>query len=56
MTPEFDIILRAVSQVGFPIAVAFWLLYRFEETITENTKAIRELRTEMARLREQQNE
>lgn len=44
-----DAAISAISTVGFPI-VAFILMYRFAtETVKENTEAIRELRTEMAK-------
>jgi hypothetical protein len=44
--------IAAVSQVGFPI-VAFILMYKFaRDTVKENTKAIRELQTEVSHLNE----
>lgn len=32
-------LVQLISQVGFPIAVAAFLLIRFDTTIKENTKA-----------------
>lgn len=33
--------ISVISQVGFPIFVALYVLFRMEKTIKENTKAIR---------------
>jgi len=33
--------ISVISQVGFPIFVALYVLFRMEKTINENTKAIR---------------
>ncbi len=39
---EFDLI-SAISNVGFPIVVALYLLVKFEKSLKENTKTIHEL-------------
>lgn len=36
-------ILQAVSNVGFPIAITFYLFYRFERILDNHTSAIHEL-------------
>lgn len=37
-------IITAVSQVGFPIVITFYLLIRFEKIIDRNTEALHELK------------
>ena len=32
-----------ISNVGFPIAVTLWFMFRVEKIINKNTEAIREL-------------
>jgi len=32
--------LSAISTVGFPIVVTFYLLFRFEKKLAENTKVV----------------
>ncbi|MCM3324807.1 YvrJ family protein [Cytobacillus kochii] len=40
---EFNFWLTALSNFGFPIVIAFYLLIRIERKIDELTKAINEL-------------
>lgn len=35
--------ISLVSNVGFPIALVFYLMFRFEKTLKDNTKTIQEL-------------
>lgn len=46
---ELEIVSTFISTVGFPIAVAFYTLFRLEKTIKENTKAINDLRVSLAK-------
>jgi hypothetical protein len=39
---ELDIV-TLISNVGFPIAIALYVLIRLENTLKENTRVIREL-------------
>ncbi|MAF43358.1 MAG: YvrJ family protein [Parcubacteria group bacterium] len=32
--------LSAISTVGFPVVVTFYLLFRFEKKLSENTKVV----------------
>lgn len=43
--------VNLVSNVGFPIAVALWFMYRTEKVIKSNTVAINELKTEISKIR-----
>jgi len=36
-------VIPIISQIGFPIFVALYVLFRMERTINENTKAIQSL-------------
>ena len=36
-------LMQLVSNVGFPIAIALYVLVRLEATLKKNTEAIREL-------------
>ena len=36
-------IITVISTVGFPIAMCIYFMFRFEKTISENTKAVKEL-------------
>ena len=40
-------IIQIVSNVGFPIAMCFYLAFRFEKTIRDNTLMVQELKTEI---------
>jgi len=37
-------LISFITTVGFPVAVASYLLFRFEKVIDNNTKAINELK------------
>jgi hypothetical protein len=39
-----------ISSVGFPIAMCFYLITRFEKTLTENTMALQSLKDVIARV------
>jgi hypothetical protein len=36
--------IEILSQVGFPIALSFYLLFRFEKKLEENTLALQSLK------------
>lgn len=36
--------LEAISTVGFPIAMCIYLMFKFEKTLEENTKALQSLK------------
>ena len=38
-----EAVIPIISQIGFPIFVALYVLFRMEKTINENTKAIQSL-------------
>lgn len=38
-----DYLINFISNVGFPIAIAMYLLIRFEKVLNNNTKALKEL-------------
>jgi len=38
-----DYLINFISNVGFPIAIATYLLVRFEKVLNNNTKALREI-------------
>jgi len=40
METEF---ITLISQVGFPIAITCWFMFRTEKIISENTKATQDL-------------
>ena len=35
--------INLISNVGFPITIALYVLFRLEKTVQENTRAIREM-------------
>lgn len=39
-----DIIIKLISQLGFPIFVAVWLLVKTDKLLSENTKALKDLK------------
>lgn len=39
--------VETLSTVGFPIAMCFYLMFKFEKILSENTKAIQALRDYM---------
>lgn len=39
----YDLVLKAISTVGFPIFVAVWLLLRTDKFIRKNTEALNDL-------------
>jgi len=38
-----EVFIGAVSNVGFPIAITFYLFFRFEKILDNHTKAIKQL-------------
>lgn len=52
MDPEtVDLITKVVSSVGFPIAVAVWLLVRTDALLREVRDAVRDLTTALKGLK-----
>ena len=51
-----DLIVQLINQVGFPIFVVLWFMYRSEKIIKANTQALGELTTIVAKLCEKLNE
>jgi hypothetical protein len=43
VSPSLDEILKLVSNVGFPIFIAVWLLIRTDKFLREMTLAVKEL-------------
>ena len=39
-----------ISGVGFPIAMCFYLVFKFEKVITENTRALQSLKDVIVRI------
>ncbi|NTW33428.1 MAG: YvrJ family protein [Bacteroidetes bacterium] len=48
METEF---IALISQVGFPIAITCWFMFRTEKIISENTKATQDLMWALADLK-----
>jgi hypothetical protein len=44
-----EVIIGAVSNVGFPIAITFYLFFRFEKILEKHTSMIEELVKEIKR-------
>ena len=44
-------LVSVISNVGFPIAIALYVLVRLEKTLKENTKVIHELILHIAKLK-----
>lgn len=42
---EIEIWTQIVSTVGFPIVLTFYLMFKFEKTIKQNTDALNALRS-----------
>jgi len=38
------VLAQLIGSVGFPIVMSFYIVYRLEATVQENTKAIQQLR------------
>ena len=51
-----DIAVQLINQVGFPIFVVLWFMYRSEKIIKANTKALTELTTLVVKLCEKMND
>lgn len=45
-----DLVIKAVSSLGFPIFVAIWLLVRTDKLLSENTKVLQDLKTVIEKL------
>lgn len=43
--------IEVISNVGFPIAIALYVLIRLEKTLQRNTEAIKELTIRLGRRR-----
>ncbi len=43
----YELFFDAVSNVGFPIVIALYVLIRLERVIKDNTEAISDLRLEL---------
>lgn len=39
---EIEALTNLISNVGFPIAMCFYLVFKFEKTLKENTEAAKE--------------
>ncbi|MEN3012876.1 MAG: YvrJ family protein [Dictyoglomus thermophilum] len=49
---ELDLFMKFISQVGFPIVVALYLLVRVDKTIEKSTEALTELTKTIIELKE----
>lgn len=47
---EMDMLLPFISEIGFPAAITFYLLYRIEGKLDTLNESIRQIRTEPPRI------
>jgi len=51
-----DMVVQMINQVGFPIFVVLWFMYRSEKIISANTEALTELSRVVTALAEKLND
>jgi len=50
MDLTLDGIIKLIQQIGFPIAVALWFMFRTDKKIEKMTEALREVKEVLARI------